>query len=81
MLCLHSTSFYSKNQLAKEGTDNVAQVVISALALILAKSLKADRSLCPVRALHYFLYRTLDLTLCLLQKKGSDKDISPATIS
>ena len=47
-----SPSFLSKNQLAKEGPDSVAPVVIPALAPTL------DRSLCPVRALRYYLDRT-----------------------
>ena len=46
-----SHSFLSKNQLTKEGPDSVAPVVIPALAPTLDKSLKGDRSLCPVRAL------------------------------
>ena len=45
-----SPSFLSKNQLAKEGPDSVAPVVIPALAPSLDKSLKGYRSLCPVRA-------------------------------
>ena len=53
-----SASFLSKNQLAKEGPDSVAPVVIPALAPTLDRSLKSDRSLCPVRALRYFLDRT-----------------------
>ena len=53
-----SPSFLSKNQLAKEGPDSVAPVVIPALAPTLDRSLKADRSLCPVRALRYYLDRT-----------------------
>ena len=56
-----SPSFLSKNQLAKEGTDSVAPVVLPALAPSLDKSLKGDRSLCPVRALRYYLDRTSDL--------------------
>ena len=43
-----SHSFLSKNQLAKEGPDTAAQMVIRALTPILDKSLKGDRSLCPV---------------------------------
>ena len=78
--------FLSKNQLAKEGPESVAPVVIPALAPTLDKSLKSDRSLCPVRALHYYLDRTSDLRqhkelVCVSFKKGFDKDISPATIS
>ena len=53
-----SPSFLSKNQLAKEGPDSVAPVVIPALAPTLDRSLKSDRSLFPVRALRYYLYRT-----------------------
>ena len=81
-----SPSFLSKNQLAKEGPDSVAPVVIPALAPTLDKSLKGDRSLCPVRALRYYLDRTSDLRqnkelVFVSFKKGFGKDISPATIS
>ena len=81
-----SPSFLSKNQLAKEGPESVAPVVISALAPTLDRSLKSDRSLCPVRALHYYLDRTSDIRqdkelVFVSFKKGFDKDISPATIS
>ena len=81
-----SPSFLAKNQLAKEGPKSVAPVVIPALAPTLDKSLKSDRSLCPVRALRYYLDRTSDLRqnkelVFVSFKKGFDKDISPATIS
>ena len=81
-----SPSFLSKNQLAKEGPDSVAPVVIPALAPSLDRSLKSDRSLCPVRALRYYLDRTSALRqnkelVFVSFKKGFDKDISPATIS
>ena len=81
-----SPSFLSKNQLAKEGPDSVAPVVIPALAPSLDRSLKGDRSLCPVRALCYYLDRTADLRqnkelVFVSFMKGFDKDISPATIS
>ena len=81
-----SPSFLSKNQLAKEGPDSVAPVVIPALAPTLDRSLKSDRSLCPVRALRYYLDRTSDIRqnkelVFASFKKGFDKDISPATIS
>ena len=81
-----SPSFLSKNQLAKEGPDSVAPVVVPALAPTLDKSLKSDRSLCPVRALRYYLDRTSDIRqnkelVFVSFKKGFDKDISPATIS
>ena len=81
-----SPSFLSKNQLANEGPDSVAPVVIPALAPSLDRSLKSDRSLCPVRALRYYLDRTTALRqnkelVFVSFKKGFDKDISPATIS
>ena len=81
-----SPSFLSKNQLAKEGPDSVAPVVIPALAPTLDRSLKSDRSLCPVRALHYYLDKTSGLRqnkelVFVCFKKGFDRDISPATIS
>ena len=67
-----SPSFWAKNHLAKEGPECVAPVVIPALAPNLDKSLKEDRSLCPVRALRYYLDKTQDprqgTGLCLLQK-------------
>ena len=64
----------------------MAPVVIPALAPTLDRSLKSDRSLCPVRALRYYLDRTSDLRqnkelVFVSFKKGFDKDISPATIS
>ena len=54
----------------------MAPVIIPALAPTLDKSLKGDRSLCPVRALRYYLE-----LIFISFKKGFDKDISPATIS
>ena len=65
-----SPIFLSKNQLAKEGPDSVAPVVIPALAPTLDRSLKSDRSLCQNKELVFVSF-----------KKGFDKEISPATIS
>ena len=56
-----SPSFLSKNQLAQEGQESVALVVIPALELTLDRSLKEDRSVCLVRALCYYLDKTQDL--------------------
>ena len=83
---LFPPSFLAKNQFAKEGPECVAAVVIPALAPTLDKSLKEDRSLCPVRALRYYLDKTQDLRqgkelVFVSFKKGFTKDISPATIS
>ena len=46
-----SPIFRCKNQLAQEGLSCVALVVIPALAPSLDKSLKEDKSLCPIRTL------------------------------
>ena len=54
-----SPMFLSKNQLAKDSPASVAPVVIPSLAPSLDKELKEDRSFCPVRALRYYLDRTL----------------------
>ena len=64
----------------------MAPVVIPALAPTLEKSLTGDRSLCPVRALRYYLDRTSDIRqnkelVFVSFKKDFDKDISPATIT
>ena len=81
-----SPSFISKNQLAKEGSTSVAPVVIPALAPSLDRSLKEDKSLCPVRALRYYLDRTKDMRVgkdlvFVSFLLGFRKDIVPATIS
>ena len=64
----------------------MAPVLIPAMAPTLDKSLKGNRSLCPIRAFRYYLDRTSDLgqnkdLVFVSFKKGFDKDISPATIS
>ena len=81
-----SPSFLSKNQLARDGPSAVAPVVIPALAPSLDRSLKEDKSLCPVRALRYYLDRTKDLhkgkdLVFVSFRKSFQKDIVPATIS
>ena len=81
-----SPSFLSKNQLARDGPSSVAAVVIPALAPSLDRSLKEDKSLCPVRALRYYLDRTKDLRkgkylVFVSCRKSFQKDIVPVTIS
>ena len=81
-----SPSFLSKNQLARDGPAAVAPVVIPALAPSLDRSLKEDKSLCPVRALRYYLDRTKDLRsgkdlVFVSVRKSFQKDIVPATVS
>ena len=73
----------SPNLLSKISWLRRVQMVIPALVPTLDKSLKGDRSLCPVRAFRYYLDRTSDLrpNKELVFKKGFGKDISPATIS
>ena len=81
-----SPSFLSKNQLARDGPAAVAPVVIPALVPSLDRSLKEDKSLCPVRALRYYLDRTKDLRagkelVFVSFRKSFQKDIVPATVS
>ena len=81
-----SPSFLSKNQLARDGPAAVAPDVIPALAPSLDRSLKEDKSLCPVRALRYYLDRTKDLRsgkdlVFVSFRKSFQKDIVPATVS
>ena len=81
-----SPGFISKNHLAKEDPSCVAPVIIPALAPTLDRSLKEDRTLCPVRALRYYLDKTKDLRsdkelVFVSFRKSFHKDIVPATIS
>ena len=64
----------------------MAPVIIPALAPTLDKSLKEDRTLCPVRTLRYYLDKTKDLwagkeLVFVSFRKSFHKDIVPATIS
>ena len=56
-----SSDFIAKNQLAREGSQSVSLVTISALTTIVDRQFKEDRTLCLVRALRYYLDRTKDL--------------------
>ena len=81
-----SPGFISKNHLAEEGPGCVAPIIILALAPTLDKSLKEDRTLCPVRALRYYLDKTKELRtgkelVFVSFRKSFQKDIVPATIS
>ena len=63
----------------------VTPVVIPALAPTLDRSLKEDRSHCPVGALRYYLDKTQDLRskkelVFVSFKKNFNKDISPSII-
>ena len=50
-----SSDLLAKNQLAREGSQSVSPVTIPALTTIVDKQFKEDRTLCPVRALRYYL--------------------------
>ena len=81
-----SSDFIPKNQLAREGSQSVSPVTIPALTTIVDRQFKEDRTLCPVRALRYYLDRTKDLRgsrslLFISFKKGHTSDIRPATLS
>ena len=81
-----SSDFIAKNQLAREGCQSLSPVTIPALTTIVDRQFKEDRTLCPVRALRYYLDRTKDLRgsrslLFISFKKGHTSDIRPATLS
>ena len=81
-----SSDFIAKNQLAREGSQSVSPVTIPVLTSIVDRQFKEDRTLCPVRALRYYLDRTKDLRgsrslLFISCKKGHTSDIRPATLS
>ena len=81
-----SSDFIAKNQLAIEDSQSVSPVTIPALTTIVDRQFKEDRTLCPVRALRYYLDRTKDLrgsqSLLLISfKKGYTSDIRPVTLS
>ena len=77
-----SSDFIANNQLAREGSQTVSPVTIPALTTIVDRQFKEDRTLCPVRALKYYLERTKDLRgsrfLLFSFKKGHTSDIRPA---
>ena len=81
-----SSDFIAKNQLAREGSQSVSPVTIPALTTIVDRQFKEEATLCPVRALRYYLDRTKDLRgsrslLFISFKKGHTSDIRPATLS
>ena len=62
-VALFPSDFIAKNQLAREGSQSVSPVTIPALTTIVDRQFKEDRTLCPVRALRFYLDRTKDLLL------------------
>ena len=85
-VALFPSDFIAKNQLSRKGSQSVSPVTIPALTTIVDRQFKEDRTLCPVRALRYYLDRTKDLRgsrslLFISFKKGHTSDIRPATLS
>ena len=81
-----SSDFIAKKQLAREGSQSVSPVTIPALTTIVDRQFREDRTLCPVRALTYYLDQTKDLRgsrslLFISFKKGHTSDIRPAMLS
>ena len=81
-----SPEFIAKNQLARKGPSSIAPVQIPALAPVVGRDLEGDWTLCPVRALRFYLKKTVDLRkgnklLFVSFKKGFEKDICSSTIS
>ena len=79
-------AFLAKNQLASEGPDLIRPVVIPALKPFLSSDLSDDMTLCPVRALRYYLDRTSALRkgknlLFISFKEGFDRGLMRSTIS
>ena len=74
--------FHSKKQLAREGSQSVSPVIIPALTTFVDRQFKEDRTLCPVRALRYYLDRTQEQRdvrslLFISFKKGHTSDQVP----
>ena len=79
-----SSVFLEKNHLASDGPDIVQPVVIPTLKPTLNHSLTEDMTLCPIRALRYYLDKTKDLRqgkhlLFISLKGGFSVDIQRAT--
>jgi integrase len=79
-------TFVSKTDLANKGVAVVTAFTINSLKGKLGRSMSADRSLCPVRALKHYWQRTADLRkdssrLFISFKKGFSGDIAKNTIS
>jgi integrase len=76
---LPDPQFVPKTRLASEGTAVLQPVVIKALTKVLPSELQEDRSLCPVRAVRYYMKKADELRgtrkkLFIAYKKGFDKD-------
>lgn len=80
-----SLDFLAKNQKASANPSAFSPCIIPALSNIVGRDLP-DRTLCPVRALRYYMVATEKIRktqrrLFISFKKGYDKELSPITIS
>ena len=80
-----SSVFIAKNQLAREGSQSVSRVTITALTTIVDRQFKEDRILCPVRALRSYWIEPrperVSILLFISFKKGHTSDIRPAALA
>ena len=81
-----SPDFIAKNQLAKEGASCIKPVKIPSLSKHLDADLTEDRTLCPVRAIRFYLDRTQGIIgdrkkIFISYKTGHKTEISAVTIS
>ena len=79
-------SFIAKTKLAEQGAGVLDMIKIKALTKELCPDDQEDRSLCPVRALRYYLKNTENIRgdrkkLFVSYKKGYDKEICMNTVS
>ena len=58
-----SSDFIAKNQLARD-FQSMSPVTVPALTTIVDRQFKEDRTLCPIRALTYYLDPTKHLKVC-----------------
>ena len=55
-IALFPSDFIAKNQLAREGSQNVSLMTIPALTTIVDRQFKKARTLCPLWVLRYYLF-------------------------
>ena len=81
-----SAQFLAKNQKAQTTCMVFSPITVPALTPTLGPNLDQDRTLCPVRALRYYLDRTQPILkdrkkLFIAFKKGYHREIAPITLS
>ena len=81
-----SAQFIAKNQKAQRPGTLFSPITVPALGPTLGPNLEQDRTLCPVRALKFYLDRTKPILrdrkkLFIAFKKGYTREIAPITLS